>query len=191
MPKDGMKLEFSDKALRNHIRNMDSWSAKTLAQVNDQIKKVTFNVAADAQQNVKDNGSVATSNLINSISTRFKDSKLGTVGIVKVNAIYGAAVEFGRKAGGMPPIAPILTWIRKKGLATTTHKTSKGKTVTDKRDANQADEERSMAFAIAKSIAKNGTQARPFLIPAFKKGAKDLEQRLIRVLKNSGKNSKV
>lgn len=191
MSKDLIKLEFSDKALRNHIKNMDSWSAKTLAQVNDQIKKVTFNVAADAQQNVKDNGSIATSKLINSISTRFKDSKAGSIGIVKVNAIYGAAVEFGRRAGGMPPIEPILTWIRKKGLATTTHKTKSGKVVTDRRDASQEDEERSMAFAIAKSIAENGTQPRPFLIPAFKKGAKNLEKRLRVVLRNSGKNSKV
>ena len=172
MAKDGIKLEFSDKALRNHIKKMDSWSTKTLDQVNDQIKKVTFNVAADAQQNVKDNGSIATSNLINSISTRFKNSKYGEIGIVKVNAIYGAAVEFGRKAGGMPPVTPLITWVRKKIES----------------DPIMA---KSIAFAIAKSIAKNGTQPRPFLIPAFKKGAKDLEKRLIKVLKNSGKNSKV
>jgi len=192
MAKQGaIKMEITDKQLRKSLKSMKFWSDKTLEQVDQQIRIATLNTAADAVQNVKDNGSIATSRLINSISSRFKSLKRGAEGIVKVNAAYGGYVEFGRKAGGFPPIAPILTWIKKKGLATTFKINKKGRKVTDRRDASQEAEEKSMAFAIAKSIAKNGTHAQPFLMPSFRKNSDSLVKRIKVVLRNSGKNTRL
>ncbi len=64
-------------------------------------------------------------------------------------AEYAYWVEYGRKAGGMPPVKMIQEWIRKKHIA-----------------GNEKEIE-SMAWAVAKSIAANGTKAKPFLTPSY------------------------
>ena len=191
MAKGAIQMEIKDKDLRKALKSMEFWSDRTLEEVDQQIRIATLNTAGDAVKNVKDNGSIATSRLINSISSRFKSLKRGAEGIVKVNAIYGGYVEFGRKAGGMPPVAPILAWVKKKGLASSFKTNKKGRKVRDRRDASQEAEEMSMAFAIAKSIAKNGTEAKPFLLPSFRKNAKNLEKRIKVVLRRSGKNKRL
>ena len=63
-------------------------------------------------------------------------------------AFYAGSIEYGRDpAEEMPPVDAIERWVKRKGIA-------KGK------DA------RSTAFAIARSIQKNGTRPHPFLRPA-------------------------
>lgn len=62
--------------------------------------------------------------------------------------IYAEPVEYGRKAGRMPPVDAIELWvIRKLGLS--------------------ADESRQVAWAIAKSIAARGTKASEMLKNGF------------------------
>lgn len=170
MAQGAIRLSINNRELKKSINQVRRWGGKTLDACDKEVLKATVNTAADAQQNIKDNGSIATSNLINSISSRM--DKIKNTGFVSVNAVYGAAVEFGRKAGGMPPIAPLITWVKKKGLA------EKPKEIT------------SIAYAIAKTIAKNGTTAKPFLIPAWKRNAARLQVNLRRVLRESGKFSK-
>ncbi len=48
--------------------------------------------------------------------------------------------KYGRAPGKLPPIAPLIDWVKAKGIA------------------RNDDEARGTAFAIAKSIAKNGTK---------------------------------
>ena len=88
-------------------------------------------------------------------------------------AAYGGYVEFGRKAGGFPPLAPLETWIKKKGIETDPKKI------------------KSTAFLIGRSIAKNGTKPKPYLIPSCRKNANLLVKNLIKVLRQSGKNKKL
>ena len=160
-----VKMKLSNSEIRKVNGAIKRYGINLENDLKDETQRLLLDITAKAKENVRDNGSIATSRLINSITSSPSSDRKG--GFVIVNAIYGAAVEFGRKAGGIPPIAPILTWVRKKGLASTTHTNSKGKTVKDRRDAAQEDEELSMAIAIAKSIGKNGTKAKPFLMPAF------------------------
>ena len=171
MAKDGIELKVFDKDMQRALRSIRFWGGKTLDQVSKEVQKATLNTAADAQQNVKDNGSISTSLLINSISSKF--DKIRNIGEVIVNAAYGGYVEFGRKAGGFPPLAPLETWVKKKGIETDPKKI------------------KSVAFLIGRSIAKNGTKPKPFLIPAWKKNANLLVENIKGVLRRSGKNSKV
>lgn len=171
MAKDGIQLKVFDKDMQRALRSIRFWGGKTLDQCSLEVRKATLNTAADAQQNVKDNGSISTSLLINSISSKF--DKLRNIGEVIVGAAYGGYVEFGRKAGGFPPLAPLETWIKKKGIETDPKKI------------------KSVAFLIGRSIAKNGTKPKPYLIPAWKKNANLLVGNLKAVLRNSGKNSKL
>ena len=171
MAKDGIKLKVYDKDMSRALRSIRFWGGKTLEQASREVNKATLNTAADAKQNVKDNGSISTSLLINSIENKF--NKLKNTGVVIVGAMYGGYLEFGRKAGGMPPIAPLETWVKKKGIAT------------------DSKEIKSIAFAIARSIAKNGTKPRPYLIPAWRKNANTLVKNLKTVLRNSGKNTRL
>jgi hypothetical protein len=171
MAKGGIELKVLDKDMNRALRSIRFWGGKTLEQCSREVNKATLNTAADAKQNVKDNGSISTSLLINSIENRF--NKLTNVGTVIVGAAYGGYLEFGRKAGGFPPIKPLETWIKKKGIETDPKKI------------------KTAAFLIGRSIAKNGTKPRPYLIPSWRKNANLLVKNLKLVLRNSKKNKKL
>jgi hypothetical protein len=171
MAKGGVELKILDKDMRKALRSVRFWGGKTLEQCSTEVNKATLNTAADAKQNVKDNGSVSTSLLINSIESTF--NKLRSTGEVLVGAAYGGYLEFGRKAGGFPPLAPLETWIKKKGIESDPKKI------------------KSAAFLIGRSIAKNGTKPRPYLIPSWRKNANLLVKNLKLVLRQSGKNKKL
>lgn len=181
-------MKITDKDLRKSMESIRKNGGALLDACLNEVNKATMNTGADAQQNIKDNGSIATSRLINSISNRF--NKTTGTGTITVNVLYAEAVEFGRKAGGMPPIAPILLWVRKKGLAQTTHAGKGGKRIKDKRDDNMREEELRIAWGVAKMIERFGTEAKPFLIPAWKINAKKLIKNLKRVLRDSDKHMK-
>lgn len=166
-----VKLKVFDKDMNRALRSIRFWGGKTLDQASDEVNRATLNTAADAKQNVKDNKSISTSLLINSIENRF--NKLKNVGEVIVGAAYGGYLEFGRKAGGFPPLAPIENWVKKKGVETDPKKI------------------KSTAFLVARSISKKGTKARPYLIPAWRKNANDLVKNLKRILRQSGNNKKL
>ena len=87
---------------------------------------------------------VASRNLQASIHTSRIFNTGKEIGFEISMAEYWGAVEHGRKPGKMPPIAPIMDWIMRKGIPL------KGKGL----KKNQA---KSMAFGIAKNIAKKGT----------------------------------
>ena len=125
----------------------------------------------DAKQNIQNNNGISTGQLINSIETRF--SKQISQGEVEVMADYAGYYEFGRKAGGMPPVKFILEWVRKKHIA------------------EDPKEQEQIAWAIAKSIEKNGTKPHPFFYPAFKKNARKLRVALRNIIENSGRYSSV
>lgn len=67
---------------------------------------------------------------------------------ITFDAPHAEAIEFGRLPGAMPPPQALETWVR------------------DKIGANQK-KARSIAWAIAKNMKKQGTQPRPFLRPAY------------------------
>ncbi len=75
---------------------------------------------------------------------------------------YAAAVEYGTRAGYVPPLEPLETWVRLKGLT--------GVVTLARRKAQrqaQVDAIRATAQRVRWGIYHYGTQAHPFLMPAF------------------------
>lgn len=71
-------------------------------------------------------------------------------------ANYADSIEYGRAAGSMPPVDPLVRWVRRKfGL--------------------KEKEARQRAWAIAISIKKRGIQSSPFLRPAITTARKEFE----------------
>ena len=115
------------------------------------LEEITERIKDQAIENLMNNKSFVSGDLARSIFTEV--DKVNAVGTVGVGEWYGVAVEegIGRRAGGIPPIAPIKDWIKRRGLAPKAGATIDG-----------------FAIAIARKIAKNGTnpKARPFLAPS-------------------------
>ena len=85
-------------------------------------------------------------------------------------AEYAYWVEYGRKAGGMPPVKMIQEWIRKKHIA-----------------GNEKEIE-SMAWAVAKSIAANGTKAKPFLTPSYEENKARIDEIMQKAINEVAEN---
>lgn len=117
---------------------------KSLEEITERIKDQTI-------ENLMNNKSFNTGDLARSIVTEV--DKQNNVGTVYATEWYAITVEegIGRRAGGIPPIAPIKDWIRRKGIAPRAGTSVDG-----------------FAIAIARKIAKRGTnpKARPFMGPA-------------------------
>ena len=143
---DGMHIDFDQAAFRKFKMNKRKFEARVLTKASDGLKDSAARIVAVAKTHLKDNGSVATGMLRNSGSVRPQVDGTVDAGFY---AEYAYWVEYGRKAGGMPPVKLIKEWVRKK------HITSNEKEID------------SMAFAIAKNIAANGTKAKPFLTPSY------------------------
>lgn len=105
-------------------------------------------------ENLMNNKSFITGDLARSITNEVFENELKAV--IAVNEWYGIAVEegIGRKAGKIPPIAPIKNWIKR------------NPNITPKPGVSLD----SFAWAIATNIGKRGTnpKARPFAAPAVK-----------------------
>lgn len=105
------------------------------------------------------------------------DGLTGTVSIPTPSRafVYGPFVEglfngykLGRKPGRMPPLVPILEWVRIKGLA------KKWKV-----------SEKSAAFLVRRKIGKKGTPAKPFMKPASEVWIPKFTENIQRVFKQS------
>ena len=143
---DGMHIDFDQAAFRQFKQNKKQFTEKVLFKAAQGLKESAARIVAEAKIKLRDNGSIATGMLRNSGSVRPQVDGTVDAGFY---ADYAQWVEYGRKAGGMPPVKLIKEWVRKK------HITSNEKEID------------SMAFAIAKNIAANGTKAKPFLTPSY------------------------
>ena len=116
-----------------------------------------MNIIADSQQNLRANGSVVTG-LLRESGRVIRNGDDITVGFFDTTNKTGYAeyVEYGRRAGKMPPVDTLKAWAYKKFHL---------------RDWKAA---ASMAWAIATEIARNGTQPHPFFGPAVKKNYKKI-----------------
>ena len=153
--KDGMYIDFDQAAFQQFKRNKKQFTKEVLSVAANGLKKSAARIVAEAKRKIKENGSIATGMLRNSGSVRPQADGTVDAGFY---AEYAYWVEYGRKAGGMPPVKLIKEWVRKK------HITS---------DEKEID---SMAFAIAKNIAANGTTAKPFLTPSYEENKARIDE---------------
>ncbi len=117
------------------------------------LEKGGMNIIADAQVNLRENGSVVTGLLRQSGRVQKVDDTNLDVGFFDTtnqHSGYALYVEYGRRAGKFPPLDELVQWARKKFRL----------------DDKAA---RSVGFLIARKIAANGSEPHPFFNPAVKK----------------------
>lgn len=140
------------------------------ARGKEALRIVALNILADAKENLKSGQMIATGALRNSGRVNVsKDVE------VEFRSNYAAWVEFGRKAGRMPPVKMLEEWVKKKGIADsyTDSGRRRGRTQNFYKKVTQ------IAFLIARKIALRGTKPKPFLYPAFRAN----ESKVIGILK--------
>lgn len=152
---DGMYIEFDQAAFRKFKMNKRKFEDRVLFKAAQGLKESAARIVAVAKINLKDNGSVATGMLRNSGSVRPQVDGTVDAGFY---AEYAYWVEYGRKAGGMPPVKLIAEWVRKRHIS------------------SDESEIESIAFAIARNIAANGTKAKPFLTPSYEENKSRIDE---------------
>ena len=152
---DGMHIEFDQAAFRRFKMNKRQFRDRVLSKASDGLKDSAARIVAVAKTRLRDNGSVATGMLRNSGSVRPQVDGTVDAGFY---ADYAQWVEYGRKAGGMPPVKLIAEWVRKRHIS------------------SDESEIESIAFAIARNIAANGTKAKPFLTPSYEENKSRIDE---------------
>ena len=204
---------FVDPAsLRALNINFKDFQRKVLAEAHEGLVKFGMNIVARAKEIIRRDNIKASGFLRNSGKT-ISDID-GTVH-AGFYAEYAEFVEFGRKAGGMPPVDDIYAWLYKKKIMPTERKREatpwdREKAKGEKRqrslrslfkrskykDLSDTEKKRyQMAWAIALSIKDNGTKAHPFLKPAYEefrpkidKFMQDVVNKTIEAYKPKAKN---
>ena len=148
------------------LRKMDRLPAEVQRECFKAMQRASLDIIADAKSNLRVNGSVVTGNLRASGKVQKVDDKTLDVGFFSSDSDKGYAsyVEYGRKPGKMPPPDILEAWAYKKFRLS--HK-----------DA------RSAAWALARSIAKKGTKARPFFEPAVESGWRKMIDKIAKIVK--------
>ena len=149
------------------LRKMDRLPAEVQRECFKAMQTASLDIIADAKGNLRVNGSVVTGNLRASGKVQKVDDKTLDVGFFSSDVEdkgYARYVEYGRKPGKMPPPEILEAWAYKKFRLS--HK-----------------EARSMAWALARSIAKKGTKARPFFEPAVEYGWRKMIDKIAKIVK--------
>ena len=149
------------------LRKMDRLPAEVQRECFKAMQSASLDIIADAKGNLRVNGSVVTGNLRASGKVQKVDDKTLDVGFFSSDVKdkgYASYVEYGRKPGKMPPPDILEAWAYKKFRLS--HK-----------DA------RSAAWALARSIAKKGTKARPYFDPAVESGWRKMIDKIAKIVK--------
>ena len=149
------------------LRKMDRLPADVQRECLKAMQSASLDIIADAKGNLRVNGSVVTGNLRASGKVQKVDDKTLDVGFFSSDVKdkgYASYVEYGRKRGKMPPPDILEAWAYKKFRLS--HK-----------------EARSAAWALARSIAKKGTKARPFFEPAVESGWRKMIDKIAKIVK--------
>lgn len=151
-----MAGDITIEGIGNVLRALERYRVAINHEARQGMRKAGMGVVADAQRNLRQNTSWVTGLLAN--SGRVIDAKDDEGGVDagffdQSNSASGYAmyVEFGRKAGRMPPPSALEEWFYKK------HR------VRDRKAA------RAMGWGAAVNIARRGTQPHPFFYPAIQK----------------------
>lgn len=172
MSKDGIELEI--EGLRELRISLDKVAAVSVKAARRGLRKGALKIVNDAKQNLRNNKSVVTGQLRASGKVQAVEGDPDAVdaGFFSQDTKGGYAyfVEYGRRAGKMPPVEMLMEWLRKR--------TSKSKALRSavnilegrrkRREAAYTKDDllRSAAWGLARHIAKKGTRPHPFFGPA-------------------------
>jgi hypothetical protein len=139
-----------------------------------------------AVEKLRENDKTATGDLIKSIDSEIEREASQVIVTVFTNMHYAQYIHYGTKpyTDKQPPIEPLMRWLINKGRSSGKY-VPKGQTMknvlkTGKAKLTEGGKEnvRSIAFAIAKSIAKKGLKAYPFFEMALKSAESDINQKI-------------
>lgn len=147
------RSDITLEGLNTVIRAFKDIDGKVGAAALKGLEAGAMNIIADAKVNLRNNGSVVTGLLRESgtVERIGEDIYAGFFDTQNTKTGYAEYVEYGRRAGKMPPVAHFRAWVYKKFHL---------------RDWKEAE---SIAWAIAKKIAREGTKPHPFFTPAITK----------------------
>lgn len=132
-------------------------------------------IVEEAKRNLKNNGSIATGALRASGKVQRVEGDPDSIDAGffsdKTTGGYAYWVEYGRRAGKMPPPSMIEAWLQKKTATRSGIKNAFRSAAAFARMKPEA-YRRQLAYAIARSIAKHGTRPHPFFGPAVEKNRK-------------------
>ena len=154
------------EGLEDVLRAFDKADRDVKAAAMKGLKEGAAEIVADAKMNLRNNGSVVTGLLRASGKVQKVDEwtlDAGFFDTLNRQTGYAMFVEYGRRAGKMPPPDELGQWAYKKFHL---------------KDRKLA---RSMGWALAKIIAKKGTKPHPFFKPAVEKN----KRKIIRVLESA------
>lgn len=154
--------------------NMQRVMGSNLTAARQGIREGAMVIVNDAKENLRGNHSVVTGQLRASgrVQAVQDDPDAVDAGFFSEGQGYAAFVEYGRRAGKMPPVDFIIQWFRKKfGM--------------DEKEA------RARGWASARAIARKGTKPHPFFAPAVEKNKKAISEAIKKAISNDiNKNGK-
>lgn len=140
--------------------------AQVLRAADRGLRAAGMHIIADAQLNLRQNHTNTTGRLSQSGKVqRTKEGDGYDVGFLMGEQSYAGAVEYGRRAGKMPPVQDLRQWIRKKHSGPFNAIRSAAAFSGRSQDSLLT----SVAWAVAKHIAKHGTKPHAFFAPAVQK----------------------
>lgn len=163
--------------------NLDKHEKAITKAAMEGLKRAGMNIIADAKENLRSNGSVVTGQLRASgkVQKVEGDKHSLDVGFFAKGKDTGYAyfVEYGRRAGNMPPVDMLMEWMRKRTSKSRALKSAlahiEGRRVRRETAYTKDYLLRSAAWGLAKWIAKNGTRPHPFFAPAVEKNKASVE----------------
>lgn len=165
MDNGSIKLEELDEVLRN----LEGIKPVVQKAAMKGLQAGALDIIADAQTNLRTNGSVVTGLLRQSGRTQKVDEltlDAGFFDTTNKGSGYAFYVENGRRAGKMPPPDELIQYCRKKLRMS-------------EREAKKA------GWAMALRIARKGTRPHPFFNPAITKNRKKILDRLENEIKKN------
>ena len=118
-----IRIKLDSKQLQLTVEGVNKLGSAAKQAVMNEIGATAVDMLGKSVEKLKNNGSVATSNLANSGRVK-KMKNYWTVGYT---ASYAWVVEYGRKAGTYPPIQPLMDWVHKKRIAFVNKVSTRGK----------------------------------------------------------------
>lgn len=156
-------MKLDEAKLKLTLKSVNLLGKKAREAAMSELGATAIQMLGESAKKLRDNGSVATSFLVNSGKVK-KYDKGYTVGY---SASYAYIVEFGRKIGTMPPVSSLIPWVKKKLRI------------------NDPKQQKQVAFLIARSIMQNGIKPKPFFYPAYEKAIKGIAGRIINAVNNA------
>ena len=156
-------MKLDEAKLKLTLKSVNLLGRKAREAAMNELGATAIQMLGESSKKLRDNGSIATSFLVNSGKVK-KYDKGYTVGY---SASYAYIVEFGRKIGTMPPVSALIPWVKKKLRI------------------NDPKQQKQVAFLVARSIMQNGIKPKPFFYPAYDKAIKGISGRIINAVNNA------